>query len=482
MHVCIIGTGAAGWMTAYFLIGNTNIDHVTIIGSPHIPTVGVGESTTMMFPQFLHTLNRHGYDIFKLLVDIDASVKYGVYYKNWSEKNFLHAFVGNKDNNRNGYLLGNLNKTENENHYMMPFYDDIINDNYFNFDHRVQDYSFHFDANKFISSMENFSKNIENITHIKDTVIKCNKHKNNKEKIDSIVLENFGKFKADYYINCVGQTAFNVNVFGETYHDYSNVLLTDTAIFYPLPYKDKKKEFHPYTIAKTMKYGWRWITPTWSRIGTGYAFSSKYTSIEKAKEELRHDIGDYSIEPFVTNFQPKRVDKVFKDNYCTIGLSSGFLEPLDAPGLTLSTTYTELLIYILKKDISIKKANNKARENFDFWASFILHQYKTANRNDTQFWIDHKLVKFDFYDYIIKRLFENGISECSEIIESYMFYHTSAGKGHRWDVKGYNIIDKVLKKNVPYRKNTNKKDLPDEFKKYSFNHFCFFDEIHKKYN
>ena len=484
MRICIIGTGAAGWMTAHLLREREDIDHVTIIGSPHIPTIGVGESTTATFPRFLHTLNRSGYDMFKLLVDIDAAAKYGVYYEGWSEESFLHAFVGGKHNNDGGYLLGNLSKKENVNHYMIPLYDEIINKNSFNFDSRAQNYSFHFDANKFISSIENFSKNLKDITHIKDTVTGCNKNKHNKEKIESLILENSGEFKADYYINCVGQTSFNENIFGESYHDYSDVLLTDTAIFCPLLYKDKRREFHPYTIARAMKYGWRWITPTWSRIGTGYAFSSKYISIEEAKKELCNDIGDDTIELFVTSFQPKRVNKVFKDNYCTIGMAAGFLEPLDAPGLTLSIHLVDFLNYLFEGSITNEYANTLAKEDFDRWASFILHQYKTSTRSDTQFWRDHRNVKFDCYDKITEYLFENYNNNSYEGIEvePWMFYHTSAGKGHRWKVKGYSFKDKILRKNKPKKQSITKEELPKELKEYMFNHFYFFNEIHKKYD
>jgi hypothetical protein len=125
-------------------------------------------------------------------------------------------------------------------------------------------------------------------------------------------------------------------------------------------------------------------------------------------------------------------------------MSSGFLEPLDAPGLTLTLHGIGLLIEILKnkKDISnlikyfnfLNVANNTIQIKYQWWCSFILHQYKTCWRNDTQFWIDHKSVKCDFYDQIISLL------ECVPINllqrhEYMMFYLTTAGKDIQWKAK-----------------------------------------------
>ena len=85
-----------------------------------------------------------------------------------------------------------------------------------------------------------------------------------------------------------------------------------------------------------MKNGWRWITPTQSRIGTGYVFSDNHISIDEATNEFLEDIGDKTIKPFLVDFNPKCNKRPFKFNSCTIGMSSGFLEPLDATGLQIS--------------------------------------------------------------------------------------------------------------------------------------------------
>ena len=219
----------------------------------------------------------------------------------------------------------------------------------------------------------------------------------------------------------------------------SDVLLTNKAFVYPLEYTDKRNQFHPYTVAKTMKYGWRWITPTYSRIGTGYTFSSNYVSEDRAREEFINDVG-VDIEPRLVNFYPRYNKKTYHENYCTLGLANGFLEPLDAPGLTLTIDVINHLKPILQqwKDIPDKNIVNSLREvindriesRYKFWAAFILTQYKTCQRDDTRFWIDHKNVKYDYQEHIINLLGDQYIDHDDYI----MFMHTIAAKDHNWDI------------------------------------------------
>lgn len=478
MHICIVGTGAAGWISAFMLKKLDIVDKITIVGSPAIPTIGVGESNTMNMFNFFHKNlfpNFSNDEILKFFADIDAAIKYGVYYQNWSNKNFLHAFVGHSKNNCSGYLLGNLSGEVNENHYMMPMYDQIVNDNIFIRAPNLQQYSFHFDANKFIATMKKLAEKESKIHHVKDTVVDAKF--NDDESVSNITLSDRTIIEADYYVSCVGQRDFNERVFKEEYVEYSDVLLTNKALFYPLEYTDKERQFHPYTVAKAMKHGWRWITPTWSRIGTGYVFSTNHVSIDEATHEFQQDIGDNSIEPFITDFFPRRVKKVFKKNYCSIGMAGGFLEPLDAPGLSMTINNIGKLQNILNELTNAKMANNKSEYSFNFWASFILHQYKTATRSDTQFWFDHKNVKFEFYDELIQNLYNPiGIREGhpeykNHIEEPFMFYNTAAGKGHRWPVK-CNIQPKKYKNHFLLNQ--------INFSKVK-THYEFFNEIHQKY-
>jgi hypothetical protein len=136
MHLCIVGDGAAGWIAYHTLKKNPIVKKITVIGSPTIPKLGVGESTTLPFFRFLkNKLSLGEEDREKFLIDIDAAFKYGVNYEGWSNKNFLHNFWNrnlvfkdsrkiNLPNNNSiffpieyGYLLGNKPAEEHHNDY-----------------------------------------------------------------------------------------------------------------------------------------------------------------------------------------------------------------------------------------------------------------------------------------------------------------------------------------------------------------------------
>ena len=445
MHICIIGTGASGWIACTMLKKLEFIKKITIIGSSKIPSIGVGESTTLNFVSLV--LDK--VELKKFVKDSDAAVKYGVYYKNWSKRDFIHYFKSQEDFLR----TNNLERTWGE---MLANKDpdihihDLIGNKMWNFirnnevslNNKEHIHSWHFDAGKFINFLKKINLEDDKVKFIDDTIIDCKFLIG--DQIQYIIGESNKKYTSDYFVNCCGDNKLNEKIFKEEYISLSPYLLTNKALVYPLKYTNKEEQFHPYTIAKTMKNGWRWITPTQSRIGTGYVFSDNHISIDEATNEFLEDIGDKTIKPFLVDFNPKCNKRPFKFNSCTIGMSSGFLEPLDAPGLQISIQAISLLIKLLeyKSDFSkllsvskqINLSNFKISSEYEWWCAFILHQYKTCWRNDTQFWIDHKNVKYDIYEKIINlmycvptHLFENR--------EYMMFFLTTAAKDIQWKSK-----------------------------------------------
>ena len=403
MNICIIGTGASGWIACTMLKNLKFIKKITIIGSSKIPSIGVGESTTTNFVDSVLS----EVELKDFVRESDATVKYGVYYKNWSKRDFIHHFSQESEEDIEGALLL-LNKDSNTHIHDLRGNKlwNFIQKNQVSLDSDVNPCSWHFDAGKFINFLSKINLKHDKVTFVDDVIIDC---KLVGDKIEYIIGESNQKYTADYFINCCGDNELNEKIFKEEYIPLSSYLLTNKAIVYPLKYTNKRCEFHPYTVAKTMKHGWRWITPTQSRIGTGYVFSDNHISVDEATNEFLEDIGDKTITPFEVDFRPRWNKKTFKTNSCTIGMSNGFLEPLDAPGLSMSIQTIRTLISLLKvksKNTTHLPALEILNSNVFFyiklWCSFILHQYKTSWRNDTQFWIDHKNVKCNFYDKLLE--------------------------------------------------------------------------------
>lgn len=475
LHICIVGGGAAGWIAFHTLKSNPRVGKITVISSPTIPKIGVGESTTMLFHKWLHSVVKlTTEEIMKFLVDIDASIKYGVSYENWGPRTFLHHFYTDVIHTTlSRYNLGIKPDNISHNKMAVPLSEHIYNNEVYIsektpwLDRTLQGYTYHFDANKFIKACEKLAQDHPKLTFVSDDVVDS---RYEGDVVKAVLLKSGNQVEADYFISCIGQTAFNQKVFNEEYTSYSDYLLTTKALFTPLDFTDPVAQFHPYTVARTMPHGWRWITPTRSRIGTGYVFSDNHVSVDEAVNDFRKDAGIPDLEPFVVDFFPRKVKHTFKTNMCTLGMASGFLEPLDAPGLTLIHLTLEILQHNLDNNnynYNLEDMNEESADHFNFWCAFILHQYKTCHRSDTDFWKDHKSVKCNFYDAFVETLFDMPFSiknspgtkvsvlNINQIIrkEIYldrasMFLHTTSGKDIKWDVSTSDNTTPCLKKYI----------------------------------
>lgn len=447
MHICIVGTGASGWLTAHSLSRLPQVEKITIVGSDKIPSIGVGESTTFNFMEYLFdvfgfNLNKPCKHFMKFLVDIDAAIKFGVYYDGWSKKPFLHQFVTiTHDMLKQQKLLGKKPEDGWVNEYISPNIHYVMKNHIYMARNTIPA-AVHFDANMFIRTMQTLAKENEKINHVVGTAVDLLYEG---EEAKTLILDDGRKIDANYFVSCIGQTAFNQKVFKEEYKSYSDVLLTNRAIAGPIEYTDKRNQFVPYTTSRSMKYGWRWITPTWSRIGTGYVFSNNHVSDDEAIHEFLTNVGDrtFKIDPFVVDFTPRKAINSFKKNTCTIGMAAGFVEPLDAPGLSLTTNAIVQLKKIITGHSTIEKSNEFMDWSYKLWICFILHQYKVSSRNDTKFWEDAKNVNFPLYDEIVAWTMGKttkmpdgvlGGHDHKTIWEPTMFWNTTAGRDITWEV------------------------------------------------
>ena len=466
MHVCIVGTGASGLLAANRLKELPFVSKITLIGSPKIPHIGVGESTTLNLPTAHSKFNVELKDFIK---ESHAAAKYGVYYKNWSKRDWIHFFKSEIPLRKAGLsarkylmLLGNKDpEAFIHDYYGTTIWNEVVGKNNVFPDNRgltefEEEYphSYHFDAGQYIKFLKKLALKSNKVTFVEETVESVSFIENG--YITDLTLSSNLKVEADYFINTTGQSLNTKNVFNEQYESLESTLLTTKAVVYPLPYTNKREQFHPYTVAKTMKYGWRWITPTWERIGTGYTFSENHVSEDEAINEFINDIGDKTIIPNVVDFKPRVNKETFKANSCSIGMANGFLEPLDAPGLGFTNLAINNLELLLKhystsfnstfavNDLyyrsDLKELNLFIQKQYNFWVTFILNQYKTCHRLDTAFWIDQKQVHWPDWTLAVKDL----NAYCDLIKDDYnvmMLAQTIASR----DIQYYTPVDRHIK-------------------------------------
>lgn len=403
--IIILGGGSAGWMTAATMIKMYPKKDITLIESPNIPGVGVGESTLGQINKWLGLLNIKDKDFMPYT---DASYKLSIRFEDFYEKKdggFHYPFGRPFEDNlswgkQNWYLKKYLNKKILNNDYANFINPNmaLVNNNKifknennellgFNF---TNDTAYHFDAIKFGSWLKDNYCIPKGVNHIVEDVV------NIKTKKEGIVSLN--GYKADLYFDCTGFKSILMNKIGAKFKDYSDLLPNNKAWATRVPYKDKKKQLESFTNCTAIENGWVWNIPSWERIGTGYVYSDKYVTDKKALKEFKNHLDskghDYSNSIFKNiKMRIGRFDRIFYKNVCSIGLSAGFIEPLESNGLLSVHEFLMNLLDVFERHDTITQYdkdcfNVKCGRFFDKFTDFVAEHYALSKRNDTKYWQD----------------------------------------------------------------------------------------------
>jgi tryptophan halogenase len=416
--IVIVGGGSSGWIVASTLSRYHQNKEIVVIESPNIPTIGVGESTTAYMKTFI---NGHlGIEDKEFMPGVDAIYKMSVKFKDWLEKDdegfhypFGGGFFANQDIKYSSWILKKIFQQNISNSDFAKSFVPAMaliennkltlrnNGDFDNFNPKI-DLGYHLNANKLGEWLKNNYCLPRGVSHIPAEVIdvkKENKH------ILSLTLDNGEDISADLFIDCTG---FKSLLLGEHFRpkfiSFNDELLNDSAWATPIQYKDKNVEMRPYTTCTALSSGWSWHTPVWSRIGTGYTYSSKHISKEDALQEFKDFI---SSEKFPTRVSKDEVDKLpffhinakvgfyeksWVNNVVAIGLSSGFLEPLEGTGLLFVHDPAILLSKILGRGKVTQFArdlyNGVQKETFIKWKDFLKMFYYLSKRDDSKYWKD----------------------------------------------------------------------------------------------
>jgi tryptophan halogenase len=264
-------------------------------------------------------------------------------------------------------------------------------------------YAFHFDATLYAKYLREFSTNL-GVVRTEGKVVDVSL-RNSDGFIDSVVLESGERVEGDLFIDCSGFRGLLIEGALKTgFTDWSEWLPCDRAVAMPCMAKDEVK---PYTVSTAQDAGWTWRIPLQHRIGNGYVYPSKYVSDDEAVAILRSQMESEPLsEPNFLRWKTGVRNKGWNKNCVAIGLSAGFLEPLESTGLHLIQSAIAKLLGMFPskgfEQADIDTYNDQLSVEMDRIRDFIILHYKVTNREDTEFWRFCK--NMDIPDYLQKKL------------------------------------------------------------------------------
>ncbi len=408
-NIVIVGGGAAGWMSAITIASRFPALQITVIDPTVIGPIGVGESVTGVVMSFV-TDPLHRLSLGDFFRSCDVTFKAGIWYKNWQAVDteyltpidsppdyFAHYYAAHIEeffaaSAADGVKLGdaqiyaNLMKTNRTDYFRNP--DGTVNGD-------LGKVSCHFDAIKFAGWLRENAAKFPNITQI-DDVIESFEQDRDSGYVTEIRTRTGRDIEGEFFIDCTG---FHRLVLAKAYEprwlSYSDTIRVDSAIPFFQSHAEGQ-ELPTYTMASAMRNGWMWQIPTQSRLGRGYIFSSRYTDDAAAIDEIRSLGLEPGDNPRVIRFNPGRFEKQWIKNVCAIGLSGGFIEPLEASTIHGMYVQTQLLAELFLPYCApdsmpslAESYNSLMGIAYDDYVDFISFHYHSG-RNDTEFWRDYQ--------------------------------------------------------------------------------------------
>jgi tryptophan halogenase len=415
--IVIVGGGSAGWMTAATLVKAFPDKEICLIESPGVPTVGVGESTLGGIRTWCRWLGIDDRpDLF--FKSTNASLKLSIKFTDFHKKNggAFHYPFGKAmlDGDRNPFFDWEVKKyyypeTPVEDFSRCIFSASSLFENnkyslnetgeFDNFNPN-DDVAYHFDAAKFGEWLKVNYCVPNGVEHIQATVAEL---PTDESGIKHLVLDSGEVVTADLFVDCTGFKSLLLSeALKEPFISYSDMLPNNSAWATQIPYKDKENELEGFTNCTAIENGWCWNIPLWSRVGTGYVYSDKFVDAETAKEEFKQYLmSDKMVVPRTREevdaftYRPIKMrvgihERTWVKNVVAIGLSAGFIEPLESNGLfSVHEFLWKLLDVLYLEDINQFNRdmyNETVHDQFNDFAKFVVLHYALSKRDDTPYW------------------------------------------------------------------------------------------------
>jgi hypothetical protein len=397
INIVIVGGGTAGWISAFLIFSfYKNIHNITLIESKKIGSIGVGEASTGFLRGItnneVYNFNCNEFDFMK---KTNALPKLGVYFKDWQKnKNFFEPISGAIENNYHDSYPLLLKYISEKKPIHLSSYDGIMVENNISSFHEMNNcvystnrHAYHFDAKLAAEYFKNMC--VDKIKIIENDIVDIFLKENG--EVEYLLLKDNKKVYGDFFIDASGFHRIFAKKMKIKYVKKEELTLNSAIPFF-LEHKDVNK-INFYTTAWAQKYGWMWSFPKQNHIACGYIFDNNFIDFDGAKKEIENILKKEINVVKEIKFEAGHLEKAWNKNVLSVGLSSLFLEPLEATsihGLIAQIYY--FIFYYLKtskndtiNEFSIKKYNEYFLNMSNNFKLFVLSHYLNV-RNDTDFW------------------------------------------------------------------------------------------------
>ncbi|WP_299596873.1 tryptophan halogenase family protein [uncultured Microbulbifer sp.] len=433
-RIVIAGGGTAGWMTAAALSQHFGSQAtITLVESSSIGTIGVGEATIPTIRNFYRRLGLQDQDVIRAT---QATCKLGIQFNDWHKpgSSFIHPFgmygqdVRGIDFHQFWLKLHRQGRAAPLGEYSLgatlaaagkfvppsPNPPSTLS---------VYDWALHFDAALFAQLMRDVATR-QGVTAVDAVIARVSQREDG--RIAALHTECGQRVEGDLFIDCSG---FRGLLIGETlgveYQSWQQWLLCDSALAVQSESVEPPK---PYTRVNAQEAGWQWRIPLQQRDGNGHVYSRQFMSDARAEEILRANIpgalnatSTLNAEPRKIGFTPGRRARAWENNCIAIGLSAGFLEPLESTSIALIETAIEKIKTLVTNfdfhPSVVEEFNQTTALEYERVRDFLILHYKASQRDDSEFWrycrnmalpesLQHKLDLFLNSGYIVNYRWE----------------------------------------------------------------------------